>query len=330
MFWSKTSTPMSAVATPETAIGTMTTERNSPRAGSTEFSSTAAPRPSAIDSGRDDQREERRVRRGAPEQRVAQQPRVVVEADEDALAEAVGALEADDERPAERQEARRARAARGSGPRNAYAVADSPPTPTPTAALVRPAGTPAAALLRASPPVASGRDGHGAIAAVMPSLMPRIVVSVLWPPTNASSSWSLSTVMIVDIDGRGDLRRSPGPARSPACPTKTGESSGRTRELDARLDEVAAGGQQARRARRSRASARPAVMKLEEGRGEGGVLGASRSRRGRCPRSHPPARSFRGGKVAPHSKSSVVVASGMRNAPPNVIAAVWEKKRSLA
>ena len=51
MFSSNTSTPMRAVATPETAIGTMTADRNRARAGSTEFSSTAAPRPSAIDRG---------------------------------------------------------------------------------------------------------------------------------------------------------------------------------------------------------------------------------------------------------------------------------------
>ena len=42
---------MSAVATPEIAIGTMRMERNNPRAGSTELSSTAMPRPRAIDSG---------------------------------------------------------------------------------------------------------------------------------------------------------------------------------------------------------------------------------------------------------------------------------------
>ena len=33
------------------AIGTMTIERNTPRAGSTELSSTAMPRPIAIDTG---------------------------------------------------------------------------------------------------------------------------------------------------------------------------------------------------------------------------------------------------------------------------------------
>ena len=51
LFWSKTSVPISAVATPEIAIGTMRIDRNSPRAGSTELSSTATARPSSIETG---------------------------------------------------------------------------------------------------------------------------------------------------------------------------------------------------------------------------------------------------------------------------------------
>ena len=51
LFWSKISTPMSAVATPEMAIGRMRIDRNTARPGSTELSSTATPRPRAIDAG---------------------------------------------------------------------------------------------------------------------------------------------------------------------------------------------------------------------------------------------------------------------------------------
>ncbi len=51
VFSSKISSPMSAVATPETAIGRMKIDRKMPRAGSTELSSNAASRPSTIDAG---------------------------------------------------------------------------------------------------------------------------------------------------------------------------------------------------------------------------------------------------------------------------------------
>ena len=50
-FWSNTRTPISAVATPETAIGRMRSERNSGLAGSAVLSSVAATRPNSIDTG---------------------------------------------------------------------------------------------------------------------------------------------------------------------------------------------------------------------------------------------------------------------------------------
>ena len=43
-----------------------------------------------------------------------------------------------------------------------------------------------------------------------------------------------------------------------------------------------------------------------------------------------PARTLRGAKVAPHSKSAVLSASGSMNAPPQTIAAVWEYQVSAA
>ncbi len=51
LFSSKISNPISAVATPEMAIGKITADRSTGRAGRAEFSSTAAARPIPIDSG---------------------------------------------------------------------------------------------------------------------------------------------------------------------------------------------------------------------------------------------------------------------------------------
>ena len=49
--WSNTNSPISAVATPETAIGMISTERNSARTGSTESSRRAVASPRPIESG---------------------------------------------------------------------------------------------------------------------------------------------------------------------------------------------------------------------------------------------------------------------------------------
>ncbi len=39
------------------------------------------------------------------------------------------------------------------------------------------------------------------MALAIPVVSPLIVAAVLWPPTNAFSSWSFSTVMIFDMLG---------------------------------------------------------------------------------------------------------------------------------
>ena len=231
---------------------------------------------------RDDHGEQHRVDGGPPEQRVAEQPRVVVQPDEDAVAEAVGLLQADQEGATSGTKTNTPSSAR-LGLRNAYAARLPGPRRGQRRTLSR-----RAAVAR-----------HCAVAAAIPGQPLR--------RCRRRSGRRRTPLQLVLQHGddlrhlrRGDLAESSG-CTVAAWPTNTGDSSGRTANSMPYSTRSARVGSSEAAAQKSRIGS--VVTKSRNFAASSGC--GDRWRPGRCRRSRRAARTLRGEKVAPHSKSRV-------------------------
>lgn len=161
----------------------------------------------------------------------------------------------------------------------------------------------------------------------MPAVIPASVSWVLWPPVKARSSWSLSTVLIACMPGDATCAASSG-RTVVACPTNTGESSGRAPNVIPSLTRSLRVGSRLAVTQKSLIVCFR-VMKVRNCAASG-PRGVPEVATSALPPRSPPPRLLRGANVASHANGAFFTAWGSRKAPAKTIATVSEKNRSLA